>query len=822
MNKELLAAVATCALLSSPTVAQPIADNIASDAAAGPQSPRVSGGDAAGGQEAGIVDIVVTAQRRTENAQRTALSIAVIGGDSLRTRGLANPDDITKLVPGVQINGGATTQITVRGVGDFGTTAVSNPAVIVNLDGVTLGRSQAVSGNFYDVERVEVLRGPQGTLYGRNASGGVINILTVQPKYGEFSGYVEGTVGNYSQFGSEGAINVPIVEEAAARLSYQVNSRDGYLSDGSDDDKHESVRFQVKANPTPEFTVRGEFNYTHLGGNGGGTVVMSDKPGRADFAVPSSRWTGLTDPIAAAAYEKAAADAFAASGGKGIPPALISGLANFDLFQNIRSVAAQVQLDYDFGFATLTAIPAYRNTHSRFSVPTNFVYNVGGPYNSAGDRTDGEQSDQYSLEVRLGSESDRLKWVVGLFGFQEDTSTDGAIQGGLIVNNRLGLSLKTEAIAGFAQATFSATDRLRVTGGIRYTSDKRTAKDFLLFGISPTVLTPPASSGFPPIPCLPPPQAIAPVGSLCPLINQTPGYYDSAATFNRVTWKAGFEYDLAPRSLLFVDVSSGFKAGGFNMAVGYEDLTTLNTYKPETVISYNAGVKNRFFDNRLQLNVEGFYIDYTNLQLTAQSLDGGGVAAIVTQNAGKARSFGANLDVVANVWSGGTFRGAVEYLNSKYLRYDLSQPFVFADGQSGCNVSTPRTSDPNELVNVDCSGKPLVRAPRWSGVVGFSQEFGIADKGTLIFDADMTFASSRYLQTELLSEQKAKAYGNIALVATYKPENGRWLASLFVRNLTNAVIYTGGGGSEAVFVDRFISSAIAPPRTFGGRVQVRW
>jgi len=118
--------------------------------------------------DTGISDIVVTAQRRSENVQKAAISIAVISGDTLRDRGVGQPDDLTKIAPGLQVGGGATTQIYIRGVGDFGVVATANPAVVTSLNGVSIARPQAISGNFYDLERVEVLKGPQGTLYGRN------------------------------------------------------------------------------------------------------------------------------------------------------------------------------------------------------------------------------------------------------------------------------------------------------------------------------------------------------------------------------------------------------------------------------------------------------------------------------------------------------------------------------------------------------------------------------------------------------------------------------------------------------------------------------
>lgn len=196
-------------------------------------------------------EIVVTAQFRRESAQKTAVSIDVLSGETLARAGVAQATDIARLSPGVQITqGGSALQVYIRGAGDFATTSYSNAAVAQNFDGVFAARSQYVAGTFYDLERIEVLKGPQGTLYGRNSTGGALNILPVQPKLGEVEGYVMAGFQNYNGFSSEGALNVPIGDKVALRASFQGVSREGYISDGTDDDKHHSFRLQMKAQPT--------------------------------------------------------------------------------------------------------------------------------------------------------------------------------------------------------------------------------------------------------------------------------------------------------------------------------------------------------------------------------------------------------------------------------------------------------------------------------------------------------------------------------------------------------------------------------------------
>lgn len=749
-----------------------------------------------------VEEILVTAQRREESAQSTALSISVLGGDALKKAGSVSPEDLSRLLPGIQVSGGTTTQIYVRGIGDYGVTAQANPAVVTNIDGVVVSRPQAISGNFYDIQRVEMLKGPQGTLYGRNASGGVLNLITVQPRLGEFGGYIDGTFGNYSQIGVEGALNLPVGDIAALRVSGQFNRRDGFLSDGSDDDDREAIRVQGRAELGDRLSVLGSFSYTHLGGVGSGLVKIPGIPG-----LPVR--TGTTDPAYAAAFLNAFAQQYVNSGGMSLPPIMVDDPSEFPLFRDVESYAAHLQLDYEMDFATLTVIPAWRETRSQLSYNFNYNYNLGAPYNAAGDAPDGERSSQYSLEARLANESDRLKWVLGGYWFKEDQTTDYQLRAGMALNLRNLMSLESEAYAAFGQLTFSVTDRFRLTGGLRYTSDKRRAFDFERYAISPMVL------GMAPSPadCTPPNGAMP--GTLCPIFNQTPGFYDSEKTFNRLTWKGGIEFDVGPQNLLYADVSSGFKAGGFNQSVTLVTRDSLMPFDPETITAYTVGLKNRFLGNRLQVNLEGFYYDYKGLQLSVPGFDGDNSVVLMTRNASGATIKGVSLDVVAVPWPGGTIRGAVEYVDAEYDRFLLEQPARFVPpGRVGCPVSPPSGVG---VVSIDCSGFPLVRTPEWSGLVGLDQEFEVGNGGNIVFSAEASFASKTWLSPDFHPDQLQPGYVTIASSLTYNAPDDRWHVALWVQNLTDEDIFVGGGGNQHGFLTGWSTSSMAPPRTYGVR-----
>jgi iron complex outermembrane receptor protein len=752
-------------------------------------------------EEQGIDEIVVTAQKRSENIQKAALSIEAFSGETIASRGIARPDDLTRIAAGVQVGGGTTTQIYVRGVGDFGVVATANPAVVTNLNGVPISRPQAISGNFYDLERIELLKGPQGTLYGRNASGGALNLIAVNQKLDETSGYLQAMAGNYDSFGGEGALNLPVAQNAAIRASFQIADRASYLTDGGDDDQHQSVRLQALVK-NDRLTVALLGSYTHLGGNGSGLAVIPKIAGK-------SAWTGTTSTAAADYYFDLINANFVASGGASPPPAVFDRPDGEKLFQDVQSWNVSAQLDYDFGPATLTVIPAYRGTTAKFSVQPGFNYAPGGH------GTDGETSDQYSLETRLGGQSDKLKWVVGLFAFQEDQSTDFAVTAGVLQRVRISSDLKSKSLAGFGEATYSLADAVRLIAGVRYTSDERSQTNFQKFAISPTV------TGSPPFPaCVPPTYA---PGTQCSLL--PPGSYSSRKTFNRATWKVGFEADLARQTMLFATVSTGFKAGGFNQAVDPAAPRQTLAFRPETITAYTVGLRNRFMDNKLQLNLEGFYWDYKDLQLSSLILDGSGNVALATQNAGKARLYGLNADVVARPFIGTTLHAGVEYVNSRYEKFAFAQAAQFtAPGSTGCLVS-PSTLPVGPLgpyVNVDCSGKPLVRSPEWSGNFGLTQVEELADGSNVTFDTDVAFASSRFTSTSFVPNARVKGYANWSATLTYNAPNERWFVGAYVRNITMAKVYTGGGGDQSPFVTGFVSSTIGAPRTFGGRAGVRF
>ncbi len=305
-------------------------------------------------------DIVVTAQRRSENLQHAAVAVDVVTGAALAKSGISSPYQLGAIVPSLVVvaGGGANTEFFLRGVGNFTNNGYNDPAIAFNYDGVYIGRPSSTSGVLYDLERIEVLKGPQGTLYGRNATAGAINVIPARPKIGENSGFINGGYGNYNAIDLQGAVNLAVGSQSALRLSGNWTKHDGYLSDGTSDDNTVGVRAQFLMQVTPDLTIRVGADYSHVGGKGTGvsygTLLAYNAAGNSYTYIPTgfNRSVGVLDPRAQAFRTTSLYSAFL--GGRFLGP-VESGVYN-----NNKYYGANAEIEYRTGGGTLTIIPAYR------------------------------------------------------------------------------------------------------------------------------------------------------------------------------------------------------------------------------------------------------------------------------------------------------------------------------------------------------------------------------------------------------------------------------------------------------------------------------
>lgn len=450
-------------------------------------------------------EIVVTANKREQNLQDISLSVVALSGESLTEQGITDSLDLNGAVAGLRLNYvGGQIQTFIRGVGDTTSNAFTQASVAVNMDGVYVARSSAFRSNFYDIERVEVLRGPQGTLYGRNATGGAINVITRDPNFSDIDGQIVAETGNFGLAQIQAAGNIPISDTLALRVAGQIVDRDGFNTDGSGDNKTKSARAKLLWEPNEDLSLKLLFDISSIGGLGPGRV---NRP--AQFGNP---WEGVAD--------------------RRITPALypLKEIQPNPPFIDIDFWALSAELNWDLGGATLTVLPAFRSVDVDSLVASRNFFN------------EIDLSDQYSLEARLAGDTGRLNWVVGAFYFKEDLSVF-INNPALRESNNTGRTQifdipehDTEAWAVFGEATFSITDSLRVIGGLRYTEEDRTKVGTItVFNVTNNV---------------PGPRSVLVANELLAV--------------DDIGWRTGLEYDLSPDNLLYLTASRGFKSGGFD------------------------------------------------------------------------------------------------------------------------------------------------------------------------------------------------------------------------------------------------------------------
>ena len=761
-------------------------------------------------QPAGLRTIVVTAQRVEENSQRAAVAVDVLDGSDLVEAGITDAGRLGELVPAVTISKqGTGNQIFVRGVGNFTVVPVSDPAIAFNYDGVYIGRPSSTTASFFDLQRIEVLKGPQGTLYGRNATGGAINVIPQRPKLGEFSGYLTASYGSFNEFIAEGAINAPMGENGALRVSANVIDRDGYYEDGTSDDKSMAIRVQMMAELTPELTVRVAADYSDLGGVGTGSVYK----GRYQYAGPAGYIfipSNLSDSGGLYTPESQAFRVTASAG----PAGRRVDALNFFPYRNDHHYGFNAEIEYEASFGTFTIIPAYRISELDFvSAAPAFLFRQN------------ETDKQFSLEARLtGDRIGIFNYTLGAFYYHETIdSRQGVYISALAAALRD--QLETKSIAPFARLTANLTDDLRLVGGVRYTRDK---KSFVENGISGTIVC----------------QIITPMGPNCPnaplfpfdtQFNDLPFPFPAAGqippvvpvgggaigirndrvsnarqTTERVTWRGAAEYDLGPSSLLYASVETGFRSGGFSAAAGFE------TYQPEFITAYTLGSKNRLLDNRLQLNVEAFLWKYRNQQVNFVGLDANGNTANQTRNIGRSEIKGVEVESQFLVTPTTLISANVQYLDAEAKSFIFQLPATGGiPPLTGCPITPSTTAG---LVNVNCSGFQNYNSPKWTVNLAAQQTIEL-DGFDLVFGVDTQYKSSRFIAFAYLPEQRAPSFWRTNAQVTLMTDDERWSLTGYVRNIEND---RNPYFSTNTPLTNFIVTSSFAPRTYGVRASVKF
>lgn len=592
-----------------------------------------------------VGEIIVTAQRREQNLQEVPIAISAVGEKFLERRNITSLEQMGSIAPNVKIERGSgsstVSQVVIRGATTLNPSMSWEPAVGMYMDGVYLGKAQGGFFDVADIERVEVLRGPQGTLYGRNTLAGAVNIITKKPT-GELGGKAQVSVGNFDYHQARGSLDLPAFGDFAVKLSGQITKRDGFydvVAGGSKADELDSVNsksglVQVQYNPGNGFVADYAFDYSKVNQKPSWNQPYRYYPGGIfDPTSPMYAFGGAFFP-----YDKFTSDEYQRD-----------AAIDADSFERTRVYGHNLTLRYDAGdIGELKSITAYRN------VKVNDLLDLdGSPLPLAQSGRDSDY-DFFSQEFQIAGSQGRFDYVVGLFYSADDASTIGpqSFFGGMSTFDSR-FSGKTKSYAAFTQVDFHATDALTLTAGLRYTHEKKTFSRYYV-------------------------DFAVPGNSFAFNIDKTPGTYNPAlipanqnfegpgAKYNNVSPTFVASYKFSEEVNGYAKYSKGFKSGGFN-GENVDIAELFNPYKPEKLDSYEVGLKTRLFDNRLSLNIAGFWNESKDMQLSIFTAEG--AASSYVLNAGKARVRGIEIEANGQIFDGLNFIGSFAYLDAKYKEY---------------------------------------------------------------------------------------------------------------------------------------------------------
>ncbi len=658
-----------------------------------------------------IEEVVVTGQRRETNLQTTPIAISAFSADDIARSDLDSFEKLQFQVPGMTFARGTFyTYITVRGVG-LEVPTLGEPGVALNIDGVYQARSYLSSGIYDDLERIEVLRGPQGTLYGRNATGGAMNLWTKTPPESteaEFSALA----GDNNRYRIRSALGGPINEQLGLRLSYTTDQSDGlrrnnFNGDKLDDTDHHSLRGALRYTPTEDLEILVRYDWARDRGNG-----------------PTFQHAGQLIPFGPVTF-----------GGTLEPDAQrVNVDRKLDNEKRIWGISSTIKLDLHglplIGDATLNSITSFR--YNRMELDGDLDGTEANFINTNQEDT----SKVWTQELTLSSAGDgKLDWVVGAYFFKDRADTsffytlpdlaalaqpilDGGgtgfdvLDAGIVDNFIFAMDQDTEAWALFGEATYHVTERLRATVGIRYSDEEKDFDQLVSFGV--------------------------------PGLEDVPGFghdfflcegLESDLDFTSWTPKFGVDFDVSESVMAYASASRGFKGGGMNADVCGSD------FDQESLWSYEIGVKSRWLDDRLQLNLVGFFYDYEDYQAIVNIANSSTI-----ENAADAEVLGFEAELRAFPFEGFQLTAGLSIQNAEFEDYDSLDPF-FGEFR-------------------DLKGNQLPRAPDKTFFINGDYTVPISDLGSASLRYEYAWSDNYYFTSfnETFSEQSSYSVSNARLI----------------------------------------------------------
>ena len=710
----------------------------------------------------GLEEVIVTATKRAQNLQDVPVSVNTISALTIQEAGITDITDVAALVPALTVSTNLSpfaTALRIRGFGTSQNDPSLEASVAFIIDGVYMGSSGLGMSDLTDIERIEVLQGPQGTLYGKNSNAGVISVVTKDPNIEELEGYIEASLGDYSLQRYVGLVSGPITDSLAYSVSGSWHDTDGWMESATGEDlngvKDWNVRGKILWLPSDALSVRL-------------TVSHVDRD-TSCCAADATQTSAITDQLIVQGLPVPRNDAFDFKNNVNIN-------SNFDL----ESDGVNIKVDYDLDTAVLTSLTAYNDYNYKTSTDAD-----RSQLSVLGIVDDKYAGEQYSQELRLTSDLEgSLQYMLGGFlAYEKRTRggpssapveigsdivpVGGAATGagsafGLLVQPGDSVlfdnSWKTETLALFGQSIYNITDDWSATLGLRYTTENKDVD----------LLTEPFSTA-----------ALFAAGGALVQIAFAPVDEDFNRESNNFTGLANLTYFVNEQVMAFASVSTGAKSGGFN-GVGGEAYS--REFKDEKTINYELGIKSELFNNRLRINATAFYTEFSDLQFLAQQPSGVGT---YISNAAEATSSGIDLNFSATPWQFLMLSGGLQYLDAEYTNGNLSE----------LNFDVPY-------------------APTWSGNVSATFLLPVAE-GVSYLRGDYTYMGDHFNNP---TYQKASIEQDKNLVnARVGWRNDNWDAALWVKNATDEAYATlsaaplAYSGTEAYFLEA--------PRTWGATVR---
>lgn len=740
----------------------------------------------------GLNEIIVTAQRSETKLQDTPLSIVAIGGSDLAKQGTDSLSGFDTFVPNVAIGGtaaqgNATVSVAIRGIGGAPQGFITQESAVgIYIDDILYAHPNGALLDLLDVERVEVLRGPQGTLFGRNTAGGALRYVTKQPA-DKLEGSIKVTAGQRDRFDVAGMLNIPIGDMLAARFSFAKKSRDGYIHKIIDDTyvgggDSTTMRGQVTWKPTNrlEIGISGDLIRTKDNGQPSvsvdfsatdlypaalyGVSIPGDPPPNPT-AYNSLRATAPAS-VSPSGYTNAASD-FAYYYGQATGKYEIYGGLTPDV-NRFKSYGLSGTIKYELtDDLTIKSLTGYRDIAQ---IQNQDWDRTPIPLVNVNETTDIRYFTQ-ELQINGSFFENRLNWVAGAFYYWDDSvnnrrrfdpsgGANSAYMGDTGKGSYEGKKVKTESIALFTQGTYKLTDALSLTAGLRWGKDTKTFNAFregrgqicLAGGVKVAAVGSPAA---------------CPAGSV-----STPSWQTVHGNWSSVSPRLSIEYRWSPEVMTYISAAKGFKGGGFNDAIQTRCYRSplpncgMGDYKPENLWTYEFGVRSDLFDRHVRLNLTAFLTKYKDQQI--QLADPGPPPLVYTVN-GDSTVKGFEGELLASPLEGLILKASIGYVDA---RYDNN-----IKGLSGAVVITP-------LV-------PFYRSPKWSYTLGASYSVPVAEAGDVNFDINWGWKDKQVSFPTPTNFIELPSYGVLNGRISYEAKGG-WSLSVYGNNLTDKYYLTGG------------------------------